>query len=131
MRRIITGRVSSDKGDKTIVVKVEMRKLHPLYKKQYTRHSKFMAHDEKNEAKVGDLVDIRESKPMSAKKRFTLERIVERAAAGFEESVAAADVPLAELEKKEQPQPKPKTKKDELSAKNSQLSTKATKGSDK
>lgn len=94
MRRQITGTVASDKGDKTIVVRVSMRKTHPIYKKQYTRQRKFMAHDEKNEARVGDLVTIRESKPISARKRFILDKILERAHVGFEEAVAVADVPL-------------------------------------
>lgn len=93
MRRQITGIVASDKNDKTIVVRVSMRKTHPIYKKQYTRQRKFMAHDEKNEAKTGDLVTIRESKPLSARKRFTLDKILERAHVGFEEAVAVADVP--------------------------------------
>ncbi len=116
MKRIIRGRVYSDKGDKTIVVRVVMRQTHPIYKKQYTRHRKFMAHDEKSEAKVGDLVTIRESRPISARKRFVLDKIVERAGVGFEESDAAADVPMEEIEKKEQPRvvkKKPKTKKEE------------------
>ena len=103
MKRLIRGRVYSDKGDKTIVVRVVMRQTHPLYKKQYTRHRKYMAHDAKNEAQVGDLVIIRESKPISARKRFTLDKIVEKAGAEFKEADAAADVPIAELEKKQQP----------------------------
>lgn len=110
MKRIIRGRVFSNKGDKTIVVRVVMRQTHPVYKKQYTRHRKFMAHDESNEARVGDLVTIRESRPISARKRFVLNKIVERAGAGFEETDAAADVPLEELDKKEQPKMAPKTK---------------------
>lgn len=116
MKRIIRGRVYSDKSDKTIVVRVVMRQTHPVYKKQYTRHRKFMAHDEKNEAKVGDLVTIRESRPISASKRFVLDKIVERAGVGFEVSDAAADVPMEEIEKKEQPKAakkKPKTEKEE------------------
>ncbi len=115
MKRIIRGRVYSDKADKTIVVRVVMRQTHPVYKKQYTRHRKFMAHDEKNEAKAGDLVTIRESRPISASKRFVLDKIVERAAAGFEESDAAADVPMEEIGKKEQPKvsrKKPRTEKE-------------------
>ncbi len=110
MSRIITGRVSSDKADKTIVVRVEIRKTHPIYRKQYMRDRKFMAHDEKNEAKVGDLVTIRESRPLSANKRFSLDKILERAQAGFVETDTTADVPIEELEKKEEPkvQPKPK-----------------------
>ena len=113
MKRLIRGRVYSNKADKTIVVRVVMRQTHPLYKKQYTRHRKYMAHDEKNEAQTGDLVIIRESKPISARKRFTLDKIVEKAGAGFKETDAAADVPMAELEKKQQPKKpvKPAAKK--------------------
>lgn len=103
MKRTIRGRVASAKGDKTIVVRVVMRQTHPIYQKQYTRHRKFMAHDEKNEAREGDLVIIRESRPISARKRFGLSKIVEKAGAGFEESDTTADVPIAELEKKQQP----------------------------
>jgi hypothetical protein len=71
-----------------------------------------MAHDAKNEAQPGDLVIIRESRPLSARKHFTLDKIVEHAGAEFKEADAAADVPLEELEKKEQPKlvAKPKTK---------------------
>ncbi len=79
MARTITGRVSSDKPDKTIVVSVTTRKTHPIYKKQYSVTNKFMAHDEKNEAKEGDKVLIAESIPISAKKRFTLVKVVEKA----------------------------------------------------
>ena len=78
MAKQIVGVVSSSKGDKTIVVTVQTRKSHPLYRKQYTVHSKFMAHDEKNEAEVGDKVSIIETKPLSARKRHTLERIIEK-----------------------------------------------------
>ncbi len=93
MPRLLTGRVTSDKTDKTIVISIATRKTHPIYKKQYTRNTKFMAHDEKNEAKIGDLVIIRETRPLSAKKRFILDKIAEKAHAGFEETDATADVP--------------------------------------
>lgn len=93
MARSITGTVTSDKGDKTVVITVTTRKTHPLYKKQYTVNTKFMAHDEKNQAKVGDLVVITESRPVSARKRFRLTSIVERGGARFEESDATADIP--------------------------------------
>ncbi len=79
MAKFITGIVSSDKADKTIVVTVSTTKVHPLYRKSYKVSTKYMAHDEKNEAKVGDLVKIKESKPISAKKRFVLDSIVEKA----------------------------------------------------
>lgn len=78
MAKQIVGVVSSTKGDKTIVVTVQTRKTHPLYRKQYTVHSKFMAHDGKNEAEVGDKVAIVETKPLSARKRHTLDRIIEK-----------------------------------------------------
>lgn len=83
MARTITGTVSSDKGDKTIVVTIKERKTHPIYKKQYSVTKKFMAHDEKNTAQVGDLVVIAETRPISARKRFMLETIVERAGVKF------------------------------------------------
>jgi small subunit ribosomal protein S17 len=73
------GTVSSDKADKTIVVNIVTRKTHPIYRKQYTSTKKFMAHDEKNEAHEGDKVAITETRPISARKRFTLTRVVERA----------------------------------------------------
>lgn len=80
MARSIIGTVSSSKGDKTIVVTVQSRKTHPLYRKQYTVTSKFMAHDEKNEAQTGDKVAIVETRPLSARKRHILERIIEKPA---------------------------------------------------
>lgn len=79
MARILTGEVVSDKGDKTIVVAIKTRKTHPIYKKQYSVTRKMMAHDEKNEARVGDKVQITECRPISARKRWTLEKIVEAA----------------------------------------------------
>lgn len=80
MARTIIGTVSSAKGDKTIVVTVHTRKTHPLYRKQYTVSTKFMAHDEKNEAQTGDKVAIVETRPLSARKRHILERIIEKPA---------------------------------------------------
>ena len=76
MAKNFQGVVVSDKGDKTIVVLIETRKTHPIYKKQYTVSKKFMAHDEKNEAKVGDKVVIAESKPISKRKKFVLTQIL-------------------------------------------------------
>jgi small subunit ribosomal protein S17 len=97
MARTITGTVVSDKGNKTIVISVAERKTHPLYKKQYTVNTKFMAHDEKNEAKVGDRVSIVECRPISARKRFALSKVLEHANIGFEEKDATADVPEEEV----------------------------------
>lgn len=79
MAKTVQGVVSSDKADKTIVVTVATRKTHPIYKKQYTSSKKFIAHDEKNEAKAGDKVIIAETRPLSARKRHTLVKVVERA----------------------------------------------------
>lgn len=78
MAKTIVGTVSSAKSDKTIVVTVQTRRTHPLYRKQYTVSRKFMAHDEKNEAEVGDKVSIVETRPLSARKRHTLEKIIEK-----------------------------------------------------
>ena len=86
MAKTLVGTVSSDKGDKTIVVTVRTRKTHPIYRKQYTVSKKFMAHDEKNEAHVGDRVVIAETRPLSARKRHTLDRVVERAGVTHVES---------------------------------------------
>lgn len=77
MARTLTGTVSSDKGDKTIIVTVHTRKTHPLYKKQYSVTKKFMAHDETNQAKTGDRVIIAETRPLSRRKRYSLQSIVE------------------------------------------------------
>lgn len=79
MARTLTGTVSSSKGDKTIVVAIQTRKTHPIYKKQYSVTTKFMAHDENNEAHDGDKVQIAESRPLSARKRWTLVKVVETA----------------------------------------------------
>ena len=78
MAKTLVGTVSSDKPDKTIVVTVVTRKTHPIYKKQYSESKKFMAHDEKNEAKLGDRVSIEETRPLSARKRFVLKKVIER-----------------------------------------------------
>lgn len=80
MARTVTGTVSSKSGNKTIVVTVRTRKTHPIYRKQYTVSKKIMAHDEKNAAEVGDHVAITESRPLSARKHFVLDRIIEKPA---------------------------------------------------
>jgi small subunit ribosomal protein S17 len=73
-----TGVVVSDKMDKTIVVRVQRQFKHPLYKKIVRRHKKFKAHDEKNECGIGDVVEIKESKPLSRDKRWILNRVIEK-----------------------------------------------------
>ncbi|HAK46990.1 MAG TPA: 30S ribosomal protein S17 [Spirochaeta sp.] len=74
-----TGVVVSDKMDKTIVIKVSTRKLHKLYKKYLARSKKIKAHDEKNDANIGDTVRVIESRPISKDKCWRLVEIVERA----------------------------------------------------
>jgi small subunit ribosomal protein S17 len=76
-RKILVGRVTSDKMDKTIVVQVERLKRHSLYGKVVRLHKKFKAHDEQNSAKIGDLVKIIESRPISKEKRWALVEILE------------------------------------------------------
>ncbi len=71
-KRVLTGTVVSDKADKTVVVRVDRRVMHPLYKKFITRSRKFAAHDAENTAAIGDTVRIRECRPMSKLKRFEL-----------------------------------------------------------
>ena len=73
-----TGVVVSDKMDKTIVVKVERQFMHPLYKKTVRKHKKFKAHDDNNEAKIGDVVRIKEHKPFSKDKKWLLVNIIEK-----------------------------------------------------
>ena len=70
-KRILQGVVTSDKNDKTIVVKVERRILHPVVKKTIRMSKKYHAHDEKNEAKTGDVVRIEETRPLSKLKRWS------------------------------------------------------------
>ena len=79
LRKTRTGRVVSDKMDKTIVVAVEDHVKHPLYKKLVKRTYKLKAHDENNECKVGDTVKVMETRPLSKDKRWRLVEIMERA----------------------------------------------------
>lgn len=69
-RRVLTGKVVSDKMDKTVTVLVERRLMHPVYKKFIKRSKKFLAHDETNACKVGDQVSIVEAAPLSKRKRW-------------------------------------------------------------
>ena len=93
MAKTITGTVVSKKTDKTIVVAEHVRLTHPLYRKQYTITKRFMAHDEQNQAAEGDKVVITETRPLSARKHFKLERIVQKAGVQHVES----ENPLAEV----------------------------------
>ena len=78
-RKVYRGTVVSDKMDKTITVMVETKKTHPLYGKRVKYSKKFKAHDENNEARIGDTVVIMETRPLSATKRFRLVEVVEEA----------------------------------------------------
>lgn len=78
-RKVRQGVVVSAANDKTIVVMVEERKPHPIYKKMMTTSKKFHAHDEKNECGVGDTVSIMETRPLSKMKRWRLVEIIEKA----------------------------------------------------
>jgi small subunit ribosomal protein S17 len=84
------GQVVSTKMQKTIVVEIEMRKAHPKYKRVMKTNKKFYAHDEQNSARVGDMVRIRETRPLSKLKRWNLEEIVRRSALAQAEEAAKA-----------------------------------------
>ena len=87
------GNVVSTKMAKTIVVEVEMRKAHPKYKRIVKSNKKFYAHDEQNSARVGDVVRIRESRPLSKLKRWALEEIVRRSSLAQIEDAATPATP--------------------------------------
>ncbi len=79
-KRIIVGTVVSDKMDKTITVELEIRKRHPIYEKFVKKHSKIKAHDSKNEAAVGDIVKMIETRPISKEKTWRVVEILEKSA---------------------------------------------------
>ncbi len=72
------GKVVSDSMDKTVVISVDYVRRHPLYHKRITRTSKFMAHDEQNTCKIGDIVRIEETRPLSKRKNWIVREIIER-----------------------------------------------------
>ncbi len=79
LRKVRTGRVVSDKMEKTVIVQVADSKLHPLYKKVMRQRTRFKVHDESDQCKLGDLVKIRETRPISKDKRWRVVEVVERA----------------------------------------------------
>ncbi|MDR0397688.1 MAG: 30S ribosomal protein S17 [Candidatus Nomurabacteria bacterium] len=99
MANTLTGIVTSDVRDKTITVSVISRETHPLYRKQFTVTRKYAAHDEKNEAKLGDKVLITESRPISKTKTWKLEKVVEKArgTVKLKEGALEAEVPEKEV----------------------------------
>ena len=112
-RRAIQGVVVSDKNDKTIVVLVETHKRHAKYGKRVKYSKKYYSHDENNEAKVGDLVTIMETRPLSATKRFRLVSIdkkgdedLKEAKAEVEEEIAAEEAELKETSEEAKEEPK-------------------------
>ncbi len=77
LKRTLIGKVVSDKMDKTVSVLIERRVKHPLYGKIVRRSKKYLAHDETNQAKVGDIVEIQEGRPISKNKSWVLTKVVE------------------------------------------------------
>lgn len=100
MAKTLMGTVSSVAPNKTIVITIHTRKTHPLYKKQYTVTSKFMAHDENNECSIGDKVIIEETRPLSARKHHILKEIVQKAELTQEDKAVIED--SAEIEDSEE-----------------------------
>lgn len=78
-KKTLVGTVVSDKMEKTIVIRIDRRKLHPLYKKYITRTKKIKAHDEGNLCQIGDIVKVIESRPLSKDKRWNLLEVLEKA----------------------------------------------------
>jgi len=78
-RKVLTGKVVSDKMDKTVVVAVETRVRHPLYERIIRRTRKFKAHDEQNACRIGDKVKMMETRPLSKDKRWRITEILEKA----------------------------------------------------
>lgn len=92
MAHTLVGIVSSDKRDKTITVSIENRETHPLYRKQYTKTRKYTAHDAKNEARLGDKVEIAPCRPLSKTKSYTLVKVLERSHGSVELKEDVTDV---------------------------------------
>jgi small subunit ribosomal protein S17 len=90
-RRVLQGEVVSDKNDKTVIVLVERRVMHPLYKKFIRRSKKYAAHDEENRCKVGDVVRIQECRPLSKTKRWEVlaEQAATTAGGGHQQTTGA------------------------------------------
>src|SRR5512147_1921143 len=95
-RKTKVGRVVSDRMDKTIVVSVERLSRHPLYKRVIRLTTKFKAHDEHNEARIGDTVRIVESRPLSATKRWRMVEILAKASEGAGEAIVAEEEATSE-----------------------------------
>jgi small subunit ribosomal protein S17 len=79
LRKLRVGKVVSNKMDKSIVVSIDRKTMHPMYGKFVNKTKKFVAHDERNECSIGDIVEIMETRPLSKTKRWRLVKIVEKA----------------------------------------------------
>jgi small subunit ribosomal protein S17 len=121
MTKTLTGIVSSNKSNKTIVVILTNHRIHPIYKKGYQVTRKIMAHDESNEANIGDKVLIAETTPLSAKKRFKLKKVLEKA--GIEHQEPETDIPMPE-KKAVKPTKTLKKKNTKISAPDAKVNTK-------
>lgn len=96
MAHTLIGIVSSDKRDKTITVSITNRETHPLYRKQYTKTRKYTAHDEKNETKLGDKVEIVSCRPLSKTKTYKLVKVIERHHGSVELKDDVLELPIEE-----------------------------------
>jgi len=92
-RRRLVGRVVSDKMEKTVVVAIERRKTHPIYKKVVTSTKKVYAHDESNSIEIGSVVQLVESKPLSKTKRWVVEKVLEGPGGRVFEPIVGASAP--------------------------------------
>ena len=102
MAHTLQGTVTSDKRDKTITVSITNRETHPLYRKQYTRTRKYTAHDENNDARLGDKVEITSCRPLSKTKAYRLVKVLERSHGTIELKDEVLDVaPEPEASEKE------------------------------
>ncbi|MBR3236583.1 30S ribosomal protein S17 [Candidatus Saccharibacteria bacterium] len=113
MAHTLIGTVTSDKRDKTITVSTLYRETHPLYRKQYTKTRKYTAHDAKNEAKIGDRVEIAETSPISKTKAYTLVKVIEKAHGRIELKEDVNEVELPEKKGADEKAKEEKAKKAE------------------
>ncbi len=128
MAHTLIGTVTSDKRDKTITVSIVSRETHPLYRKQYTKTRKYTAHDEKNEARTGDRVQIAMTAPISKTKAYTLVKVLEKARGTVE---LKEDVNIVELPEKVGADEIAKAKKAEAEAKEAEKAAKKAAKADK
>lgn len=109
MAKTLIGIVASNKPDKSIIVRTQTSKTHPIYRKKYIVSARFMAHDEKNEAQEGDKVLITETRPLSARKRFELTKVLEKAQVRHIEPEPVKEIKAEEAETPAAKKPKAAT----------------------